>query len=239
MLALKAILAYERFQTSLLGSGSLALSIDGNKVQAIEYGSSTSVSSSGLVFDESLIVPLLKPGREHEFSFSLHPDSASPETSPRNISLPVSVSLRMNVLQPPSSLGVPVHLNVKLSKPVVSEGDILTLEVTLSNVEETGKELPMVAASIGIPGGLEPRIEKLKELKASGEIAMFELMNGNLVLYWRGMGPKQVNVIRVDVVAAVPGQYTGAASVAYLYYTNELKSFSPGVAVEINGKSTL
>jgi hypothetical protein len=38
----------------------------------------------------------------------------------------------------------------------------------------------------------------------------------------------------LSLVAAVPGSYTGPASRAYLYYTDEYKNWAPGLKVHIS-----
>ena len=42
--------------------------------------------------------------------------------------------------------------------------------------------------------------------------------------------------IPLSLVAAVPGTYTGPASRAYLYYTDEFKQWQPGMKVTVTGK---
>jgi hypothetical protein len=40
----------------------------------------------------------------------------------------------------------------------------------------------------------------------------------------------------LSLVAAIPGSYTGSASRAYLYYTDEYKTWAPGVTVNITAR---
>jgi alpha-2-macroglobulin-like protein len=40
----------------------------------------------------------------------------------------------------------------------------------------------------------------------------------------------------LSLVAAIPGTYTGPASRAYLYYTDEFKQWAPGMKVTITPK---
>ena len=67
----------------------------------------------------------------------------------------------------------------------------------------------------------------------TGAIAAYEVMNREVVLYWRGMDATGTIEVKLDAIAAVPGRYSGQASSAYLYYTDELKSWSAGMPVEI------
>jgi len=80
----------------------------------------------------------------------------------------------------------------------------------------------MVIAQIRLPGGLEPRFEKLKELVKSEKIDYYEIFGAReIVLYWRGMHAKGEVEVSFDGVAVVPGTYTGRSSCVYLYYTPE------------------
>jgi len=47
------------------------------------------------------------------------------------------------------------------------------------------------------------------------------------------MKPKEVREVKLDLKADIPGKYVGEASRAYLYYTNEFKSWSEGVHIEV------
>jgi hypothetical protein len=67
----------------------------------------------------------------------------------------------------------------------------------------------------------------------SGAIAAYEVMNREVVLYWRGMAAAGAIEVRLDAIAAIPGRFSGQASSAYLYYTDELKSWAAGVPVEV------
>jgi len=102
----------------------------------------------------------------------------------------------------------------------ITEGEGIEVKVRVTNV--TDQPLPMVIAQIRLPGGIEPRFTKLKELVKSGKVDYYEIFGGReVVLYWRGMDEKGVVDVSFDVVALVPGTYTGRASTVYLYYTPE------------------
>jgi alpha-2-macroglobulin-like protein len=57
-----------------------------------------------------------------------------------------------------------------------------------------------------------------------------------VVLYWRGMEQRQKREVPLSLVAAVPGRYTGPASRAYEYYTDEFKRWTEGLAVTVTPK---
>ena len=96
--------------------------------------------------------------------------------------------------------------------------------------------LPTPVAIIGIPGGLEPRHDQLKELVKAGTIAAYEVIGRDVVVYWRGLKAEQKVSFPISLIAAVPGIYTGPASRAYLYYTDEHKAWVDGVRVDIKAR---
>ena len=91
----------------------------------------------------------------------------------------------------------------------------------------------MTLARIGLPGGLTSQTWQLKELKDMGLIAFFETRAREVVLYLDGVGPGESVELPLDLVATVPGTYTGPASSGYLYYTNDQRTWSEGLEVTI------
>jgi alpha-2-macroglobulin-like protein len=96
--------------------------------------------------------------------------------------------------------------------------------------------MTLIIAIIGIPGGLDVRHEKLKELKKSEVIDFYEIFGRDIRLYWRGMESKKKIKFTIDVVASIPGEFVGPASCAYLYYTNEHKMWVGGLKCQVNPK---
>ena len=66
---------------------------------------------------------------------------------------------------------------------------------------------------------------QLKELRDKGLIDFYETRPREVILYFRAMAPRAVKEIDLDLLAAVPGSYTAPATSAYLYYTDEDKSW--------------
>jgi len=91
----------------------------------------------------------------------------------------------------------------------------------------------MTVALLGLPAGLEPRPDQLDELKEKGTIDYYETRPREVICYWRSLAPKKEVELKLDLVAAVPGRYTGPASRAYLYYTSEQKRWADPLEVEI------
>jgi hypothetical protein len=88
-------------------------------------------------------------------------------------------------------------------------------------------------AIVGLPCGLEARADQLKELVKEGKIDFFETRGREVILYQRAMKPAEESQLVLSLVAAVPGQYTGPASRAYLYYTDEDKHWVAPLRAEV------
>ncbi len=74
-----------------------------------------------------------------------------------------------------------------------------------------------------------PRAAQLWQLKAlrEGGLVDFYATRGNLVyLYFRQLPPGARKTIHLDLKAELPGTFEATASRAYLYYTDEVKSWS-------------
>ena len=67
----------------------------------------------------------------------------------------------------------------------------------------------------------------------AGKKAAYEVIGREVVLYWRDMAAQAKVKLSISLVAAVPGAYTGPASRAYQYYTDEFKHWVAGLEVTI------
>jgi len=123
---------------------------------------------------------------------------------------------------------------VSLQNLRLNEGDVIEAVATVKNV--TTKALPMVVAIVGIPGGLEVRHDHLKELVRAEKVAAYEVRGRDVVLYWRSLAADQAIRIPLSLVAEIPGTYTGPASRAYQYYTDEHKTWVTPLKVEVQAK---
>jgi len=221
VLALKAIVAFDKALAHPKSAGSLRLLVDGKAV------------GGPLAFDQktqgALVLPdiakLLTPGK-HTVSVAMTDGSSMPHT----------VAIELTTIRPNSSDACNVGLNVKLSDQEVHEGEITEARVLCEN--RTQETIPTPIAIIGIPGGLEVRHDQLKELVKSGAIAAYEVVGREVRLYWRGMAPGHKQNLALSLVAAVPGKYTGPASRAYLYYSDEHKQWSDPLSITIQPKGT-
>ena len=114
----------------------------------------------------------------------------------------------------------------------VEEGASTEVNVSLFNT--TSQKIPTPTAIIGIPGGLEVRHDQLKELVTAGKIAAYEVRGREVILYWLALEAEQRVDVSISLIAAIPGTYSGPASRAYLYYTDEHKIWCDGLAAKIS-----
>jgi hypothetical protein len=142
---------------------------------------------------------------------------------------PHTLSWVCRTLKPDSAAGCPLELAVTLPKRDLTEGDTARLTVQVKNA--SGAPQGMAVAIVGLPAGLIVP-EDLKQLKehcrppAEGKrplLGAFEINGRELVLYWRDLAKDEQIEVPIDLVARVPGVYSGPASRAYLYYNADRK----------------
>jgi len=202
--------------TARAGSPTVTLFVDGNNLVEAPFNSKQSGTLELKPFHQAL-----SPGL-HKIKVVLKGYDGT---------LPYSIGVSYNTLQPDSSPDCPVKLVTRLSSPELKEGEGGEVRVTLENV--TSNPLPMTLAIIGLPGGLEPRHEKLKELVKTEKIDFWEIRGRDIICYWRGMHERGKMEFNIDVTARIPGKYLGAASRAYLYYSPDSKCWVDGIQVKI------
>ncbi len=146
-------------------------------------------------------------------------------------SLPYSLAVEYRAKNPATHPDAAIGVSTALAKPQVKMGENVRLTATVSNLTDKGQ--PMTLARVGLPGGLTYQTWQLKELKDKKLIAFYETRAREVVLYFRDMKPSEVKEIPLDLVAMVPGKFMGPASSAYLYYTDDQKTWAEGVGVSV------
>ncbi|NQT40631.1 MAG: A-macroglobulin complement component, partial [Planctomycetes bacterium] len=216
VLALKAIVEYDRARAKPKAPGNLQLVVDGRFVgAAVQFDSQT---EGAIALPE--MAELLTPGK-HTIGLRMTDGS----------DMPYSLAVGYNSLKPASAELCKVHLEVALNSQQIDEGTVTEARVVVIN--RTGEPIPTPVAIIGIPGGLEVRHDQLKELVKAEKIAAYEVLGREVVLYWRSLAGEQRVELPLSLVAAIPGRYTGPASRTYQYYTDEFKHWVGGMKIEI------
>ena len=215
ILALKALVQHAKANKRTLHAGKLIVKRDDAVIGEQEFaaGRRETLTLDGLETN-------LESG-ENKLTITLTGDNKMPYA--------LNVSYRSE--KPAGDDACPVRLSTKLGKKKVTDGQTVPLVAELTNTTDKGQ--PMTVAIVGLPAGLEVRTEQFDELKKAGTIDYYETRAREVICYWRSLAPKKKVKIKLDLIAAVPGKYTGPASRAYLYYTAEQKQWADPLRVEI------
>ncbi len=215
VLTLKALTAYAIKMSRTQSPGDVTLLINGNEVSKMHYEAGR---KEALIFEN-----IGKYFQAGENSVELRHKGKG--------ALPYSLAVQYRSVQPANAEEGAVGLSTQLEKGKVRMGESLRLWAVVKN--RTDKGQPMTVARIGLPGGLVFQNWQLKELREQGKIAFFETREREVVLYFDALKPKEEKRIPLDLKARIPGRYTGPASSAYLYYSNDAKRWAEGLTVAI------
>jgi hypothetical protein len=212
VLALRAIIAYDKARAHPTAAGNIQLLVDNEPV------------GEPIPFDAGTTGAIKLP----DFSSRLNPGKHAVELRMGDGSdLPYFIAVTFNSVTPASADQCKLAMTTTLVEPSLAEGAVSEVKVSVTN--KTGDTLPTPIAIIGLPGGLEVRHDQLKELVKAERIAAYEVRGREVILYWRDIQPNQTIELPISVTAAIPGEYTGPASRVYLYYTDEFKQWLPGL----------
>ncbi len=216
ILALKALVEHSKANRKTLAAGKLVIKRDDLSIVefAFEADRRETIEVDGLEAD-------LQPG-ENKLSISLTGENQ----------MPYALDVRYRSEKPDDDENCPLSLSTKLQQPQVTSGETVGLLAELGNTDDAEGQ-PMTVAILGLPAGLEVRTEQLDELKQAGAFDYYETRAREVICYWRSLAPGRKIEIKLDLIAAVPGKYTGPASRTYLYYTSEQKRWADPLSIEI------
>lgn len=218
ILALKAINAYDAARAKPKQPGSVQLLINGKVVGApVSFDTESKGAIALADFGDAL------PAGQHRVELRMSDGSK----------MPFALAVSYNSPVPATAAITPARLSTQLSHSEVSEGEPLEINAIIRNGNQ---DLPTPVAIIGIPAGLELRHDQLKEHVAAGRVDAYEVRDAELILYWRALRADETRHINIGLTAAVPGHYTGPASRAYPYYTDEQKHWIAGHTVQITAR---
>jgi hypothetical protein len=230
ILALKALIAYTKANKRTPQAGELSLYVGERRVASLPF-------KAGVA--ETLVLDVPKP----EENLKAGNNSVRVEISGEKNTFPYTLSWSYHTLKPISAEGCPVRLETALAKGQVEEGEAVRLTVKVENV--SGKDEGMAVAVVGLPGGLTVPTD-MKQLKDYARVpedgsrplvSAFEIRGRELVLYWRDLAKGQKVEVPVDLICRVPGEYSGPASRAYLYYNADHKHWVEPLKVTITAKA--
>ncbi|MCX6295612.1 MAG: MG2 domain-containing protein [Bacteroidetes bacterium] len=210
ILALKALTEYAKFSKKTNEDGTVDIFVDGKKVAERTYkaGEKGSIVIDGME-------EFVKGEGKHDVKVK-YIGVKTP--------LPYSVSATWNTTLPVSDVACAIDLKTKLATKTATVGETVRMTATITN--KKNEEVPSTMAIIGIPAGFTVQPWQLKELQDKKIFDYYEIVGNNIAIYYRGLGPKSVKEINLDLKAEMPGEYDAPASSAYLYYTNEFKTWS-------------
>ena len=216
ILALKAINAYDAARARPKAPGEVRLLVDGKP-----FG-------RPVVFDQDSQGALELP----DFAAAMTPGEHRIELDMiGGGDMPFALEITYTTPRPADSVDCPLTLRTSLSTRETDEGEPVDLHVVVAAPD---KDVSMPLAVIGLPAGLEPRHERLKELTAEGRISSYEILGRELVLYWRMLAAGEKVELAIPLIADIPGEYTGPASRVYAYYLEEHKNWAAGEKITIN-----
>ncbi len=210
VLALKALTEFAKFSKKTTEDGTIELYVDNKKIGTRSY----KAGDKGAIVVDSLEKFITSEGKH-----SVKVKYVGVKTP-----LPYSVAVSWNTSLPNSNKECAVDLKTKLAEKSVNVGETVRLTATVSNKKSEG--IPSTMVLIGIPAGFSAQPWQLKEMQEKHVFDYYEISGNNIAIYYRGMAPSSVKEINLDLKAEMPGEYDAPASSAYLYYTNEYKTWS-------------
>jgi len=217
ILALKALSKAAQASSQQASTGEVCIYIDG---KLVETQTVSSQGSAPVVLDH--LESFCNKSGKHDIQIKF-----------KNMkeALPYTLVAEWRTTLPQSDEACTVGLKTNLLQTRVNQGSSVRLNVVIQN--KTSNNLPSTMVCIGIPGGLSVQPWQLKSYTEQGKFAHYEIKGGMLYLYYRGLAAFAKMEIPFDLKADLPGHYTAPASSAYLYYTNEFKSWVPAEKIEI------
>ncbi len=216
VLALKALTQYTVASKRMTTSGQVEVRVNGKTVATKSYETGRHdplvfEALGGFMKDGANVVDVVHRG---------------------SIELPYALFVEYRSVKPAIDPRAVVGLTTALAKSSVKMGDAVRMMATLTNRTSAGQ--PMTIARVGLPGGLAFQNWQLKELVEKKTVDFYETRGREVTLYLRQMAPSEIREIPLDLVATIPGSYTGPASQAYLYYTDDQRTWVDPIKVQID-----
>jgi hypothetical protein len=222
ILALKALIAFAKENKKTAEAGELSLYVGDKRIgEPLRFAAG---HQDALTVELPEAERWLKPGK-NKLRVEITTKQGYPYT--------LSWSYRMP--KPASGDKCPIRLTTSLSGQSAAESSSVRLAATVENLSDDQNEQGMTVAIVGLPGGLKlpEDMAQLKERRDQKLIDAWEVRGRELVLYWRGLKPKQKIDVKLDLICQVPGTYSGPASRAYLYYNADQKCWAKPLQIEI------
>jgi hypothetical protein len=221
ILALKALTEYAKYSKKTNEDGTIEIYVDDKKVATKNYKAGET---------KAIVVDSLENKVSGDGKHTVKVKFVGVKEA-----LPYSVAANWNTTLPKSDEQCWVGLTTKLSAKTANVGETVRLTSVITNKQD--QDIPSTMAIIGIPAGFTVQPWQLKELQEKKVFDYYEIKGNNLAIYYRGMEKNSSKEINLDLKAEIPGQYDAPASTAYLYYTNEFKTWTSTDKITINKNS--
>ncbi|MCC6370155.1 MAG: hypothetical protein IT236_04025 [Bacteroidia bacterium] len=209
ILALKSLTEYAKYSKKANEDGTILVYVDNKKVTEKSYkaGDKETINVEGLE-------EFIKGDGKHTVKIK-YLGAKNP--------LPYSVAVNWNTFLPKSDAQCPVNLVTTTSGKTYSVAETMRFTAKISNRKNT--DVPSTMVIVGIPAGFSAQAWQLKELQEKKVCDYYETKGNHIAFYYRGLAANAVHEIKLDLKAEIPGEYDAPASCAYLYYTNEYKTW--------------
>ena len=218
-LALGALTTHAEVSSAPRQNGELIVEVNGKTVDTLSYQAFERSALTIEGWEDALV--------EGDNSIVLRQKGGQP--------LPFTIEVQWSSDLPASEPDAELGLTTTLDRTEARMGETVRLTAQLTN--RTDRIQPSPMARIGIPAGLEAPLWQLKELQERGEIAYFETRPREVTLYWDGIHIDETHEVNLDLLAAIPGDFTGPASSAWPYYDDDDKAWVGGLEVAIGRAS--
>jgi hypothetical protein len=226
IMALRALLLSTQLGAADV-SGSLQVMVDGREVKTLNLTASNNDLLHQFVFKG---IDAHRPA-----SVRLHFEGAG--------SLAYQVVGRFFIPWEEKPAAEPLSINIAYDRTRLSQNDIATETVTVSN--NLGKTANMVMVDLGIPPGFDLLSEDLQSFqeKASGanpanpgQLEKFSLTATQAILYLNSLAPHQEVTLKVRLRARYPIRAHTLQSRLYEYYDPDVSSTARPIKLEVDGR---
>lgn len=214
VLAMKALVNYAEYAAAMGEDGQIILYKGITEIATFDY---TAAMNEPIVFDKL------------EKHFSNGKNKLKVRFIGAKNALSYDLSVNYNSRLPKSQAAAQLVIQTNIDHPKAMIGETVRLKIELQN--QTAETLQSPIAIVGIPSGLTLQPWQLRELQEKNTADYIELWNGYIVFYFREISDNKT--IHLDLKAEAAGTFEAPASSAYLYYDNEVKSWSLPQPVEI------
>ncbi|MDP2385067.1 MAG: MG2 domain-containing protein [Bacteroidota bacterium] len=217
VLALKALTDFAKASKKTTEDGTIVVYVDGKKAAEKSY----KAGDKGAIVFEGMEEFMKEEGKH----------TVKVKYLGVKTPLPYTVAVNWNTYLPVSNSECVVDLKTIMAAKTANVGETVRLTTTITNKKNEG--IPTTMVIVGIPAGFTVQPWQLKELQEKKAFDYYEIKGNNVAIYYRCMAPSAVKEIGLDLKAEMPGEYDAPASSAYLYYTNEFKTWSGADKVTI------